>query len=59
MQRKSGFTQNPVTAYEPNYRQQQCSHMFRWPYPAEFSRFRTAYGLLKISLSKPDCRGCR
>jgi len=57
--RKGGFTQNPVTTYEPAYGQRQSSHRLRWPYPAEFSRFRTAYGLLKIGLSKPDCRGCR
>jgi len=56
---KGGFTQNPVTAYEPAYGQRQSSHMLHWPFPAEFSRFRTAYGLLKIGLNKPDCRGCR
>jgi len=60
---KGGLTQNPVTAYEPAeyepYGQRQSSHMLRWPYPAEFSRFLPACGLLKISLSKPDCRGCQ
>jgi len=48
---KGGFTQNPVTAYEPAYGQRQFSHMLLWLYPAEISRFRTAYGLLK---SGPD-----
>jgi len=24
------------------------SHMLRWPWPAEFSRFRTAYSFLKL-----------
>jgi len=44
---KGGFTQKPVTGYEPAYGQRQSLHMGRWPYSAEFSRFRTAYGLLK------------
>jgi len=39
--------------------QRQSSHRLRRPYPGEFSRFRTASGLLKIVLSKPDCCGCR
>jgi len=55
---KGGFTQNPVTAYDPAYGQRQSSHRLRWPYPAEFSRFRPASGLLKIVLNKPDCRDC-
>ena len=38
-----GLTQNPVTSYKPAYGQRQSSHMLRWPYPTEFSRFRTAY----------------
>jgi len=45
--RKGGFTQSPVTVYEPVHGQRQSSHMLRWPYSAEFSQFRTAYGLLK------------
>ena len=56
---KDGFTQNPVTAYDPAYGQRQSSHKFQCPYPGEFSRFRPASGLLKIVLSKPDCRCCR
>ena len=56
---KGGFTQNPVTAYDPAYGQRQSSHKLGWPNPGEFSRFRPASGLLKIVLSKPDCRCCR
>ena len=56
---KGGFTHNPVTAYDPAYGQRQSSHRLRWPYPGEFFRFWPASGLLKIVLSKPDCRGCR
>jgi len=40
--RYGGFTQNPATAYEPASGQQQSSHMLRWQYSAEFTRFRTA-----------------
>ena len=47
---KGGFTQNPVTAYDPAYGQRQSSHELRWPYPGEFSRFRPASSLLKIVL---------
>ena len=39
---------DPVRAYELTYGQRQSSSMLRWPYPAEFSRFRTAY--LKLDL---------
>jgi len=54
-----GFTQNPVTAFDPAYGQRQSSHRLHWPYTGEFSRFRPASGVLKIVLSKPDCRGRR
>jgi len=54
-----GFTQNPVTAYDPAYGQRQFSHRLRWPFPGAFSQFRPASGVLKIVLSKPDCRCCR
>jgi len=40
---KGGFTQNPVTAYDPAYGQRQPSHRLRCPYSGEFSRFRPAY----------------
>ena len=53
---EGGFTQNPVTAYDTAYGQQQSSHKLVWPYPGEFSRFRPASGLLKILLSKPNFR---
>jgi len=43
-----GFTQNPVTAYEPAYGQRESSHMLRWPYPAEFSRFERLTAYLKL-----------
>jgi len=56
---KGGFAQNPVTAYEHAYDPGQSSHMLVWPYPPEFSRYRMAYGLLKIGFSKSDCHGCR
>jgi len=55
---EGGFTQNPVTAYDPIYGQRQSSHRLRWPYPGDFSWFWPASGLLKVVLSKPDCRGC-
>jgi len=32
-----GFTQNPVTAYDPAYGQRQFSHRLRWPFPGAFS----------------------
>jgi len=40
---KGGFTQNPVTAYDPAYGQRQSSHRLRCPYPGNFSRFRSAF----------------
>jgi len=46
------FTQISV----PAYGQRQSSHKLRWSYPGEFSRFHPASDLLKIVLSKPDCR---
>ena len=45
--------------YDPAYGQRQSSHRLRCPYPGEFSRFRPAYGLIKIGLSKPDSRCCQ
>ena len=45
---KGGFAQNPVTAYEPAYGQRQSSHMFRWPYSAECSRFEQLRAYLKL-----------
>jgi len=56
---EGGFTQNPVTAYDPAYGQRQSSHTLHWQYPGELSRFRPPSDSLKIVLSKPDCRGCQ
>jgi len=42
-----GFTQNPVTAYEPAYGQRQSSHMQQ----EHHNRQPRQYGILKIGLS--------
>jgi len=47
-QSKDDFTQNPFTAYNSAYGQRQSSHKLRWPYPAEFSRFRRLPADLKL-----------
>ena len=48
--RKSGFTQNPVTAYEPAYGQRQSSHMHQ-----EHHHWQPRQsGFLKPILSKPE-----
>jgi len=45
---------NHSLAIEKNWKLcKRLAHLLRWPYPAEFSWFRTASGLLNIVLSKP------
>ena len=47
---KGGFTQNPVTAYDPAYGQRQSSHMQQ----EHYHRQHWQSGLLKTILSKPE-----